>query len=82
MTLQSLHKNVGYIPASIRKAVQRANHICEWAKTVSCHSDIFIYLGSTLSRVMYIDDEVTAITAKARVAFGRLRENVQERSKA
>ena len=33
----------------------------------------FTYLGSTLSRAVHIDDEVTARTAKASVAFGRLR---------
>ena len=38
--------------------------------------DKFTYLGSTLSRAVYIDDEVTARTAKASVAFGRLRTNV------
>ena len=42
--------------------------------------DKFTYLGSTLSRAMYIDDEVTARTAKASVAFGRLRKNVWERN--
>ena len=42
--------------------------------------DKFTYLGSTLSRAMHIDDEVTARTAKASVAFGRLRTNVWERN--
>ena len=41
--------------------------------------DKFPYLGSTLSRVVHIDDEVTRI-AKASVAFGRLRANVWERT--
>ena len=41
--------------------------------------DKFIYLGSTLSRAVHIDDEVTARIAKASVAFGRLRANVLER---
>ena len=35
--------------------------------------DKFIYLGSTLSRVVHIDDEVSARIAKASAAFGRLR---------
>ena len=35
--------------------------------------DKFIYLGSTLSRVVHIDDEVNARVAKASAAFGRLR---------
>ena len=42
--------------------------------------DKFIYLRSTLSRALHIDDEVTARTAKANVAFGRLRTNVWERN--
>ena len=42
--------------------------------------DKFTYLGSTLSRAVHIDDEVTARTAKASVAFGRLRTNVLERN--
>ena len=40
--------------------------------------DKFTYLGSTLSRAVHIDDEVTARTARASVAFGRLRTNVWE----
>ena len=42
--------------------------------------DKFTYLGSALSRAVYIDDEVTARTAKANVAFGRLCGNVWERN--
>ena len=42
--------------------------------------DNFIYLGSTLSRAVHIDDEVTARIAKAGGAFGRLRANVWERN--
>ena len=42
--------------------------------------DKLTYLGSTLSRAVHIDDEVTARTAKASVAFGRLRTNVWERN--
>ena len=40
----------------------------------------FTYLGSTLSRAVHIDDEVTARIAKASVAFGRLCANVWERN--
>ena len=40
--------------------------------------DKFIYLGSTLTRAVHIDDEVTARIAKASVAFGRLRAKVWE----
>ena len=42
--------------------------------------DKFTYLGSTLSRAVHIDDEITARIAKASVAFGRLRANVWERN--
>ena len=42
--------------------------------------DKFTYLGSTLSRVMHIDDEVNARIAKASAAFGRLRDSVWDRS--
>ena len=42
--------------------------------------DKFTYLGSTLSRAVHIDDEITARIAKASVAFGRHRANVWERN--
>ena len=42
--------------------------------------DKFTHLGSTLSKAVHIDDEVTARTAKASVAFGRLCTNVWERN--
>ena len=42
--------------------------------------DKFTYLGSTLSRVVHIDDEVNARIAKASAAFGRLRESIWDRS--
>ena len=42
--------------------------------------DKFTYLGSTLSRAVHIDDEITARIAKASVAFGSLRANVWERN--
>ena len=35
-------------------------------------ADKFIYLGSTLSRVVHIDDEVNARIAKASAEFGQL----------
>ena len=38
--------------------------------------DKFTYLGSTLSRVVHIDDKVNARIAKASAAFGRLRGSV------
>ena len=40
----------------------------------------FIYLGSTLSRAVHINDEVTARTAEASVALGRLHTNGWERN--
>ena len=42
--------------------------------------DKFTYLGSTLSRVVHIDDEVSARIAKASAAFGRLRGSIWDRS--
>ena len=42
--------------------------------------DKFTYLGSILSRVVHIDDEVSARIAKASAAFGRLRGSVRDRS--
>ena len=42
--------------------------------------DKFTYLGSTLSRAVHIDDEVTARTTKASIAFRRLRTNVWKRN--
>ncbi|XP_076045773.1 uncharacterized protein LOC143028016 [Oratosquilla oratoria] len=39
----------------------------------------FTYLGSTLSRSINIDEEVTFRIAKASTAFGRLKQNVWER---
>ena len=41
--------------------------------------DKFTYLGSALSRVVHIDDEVNTRIAKASSAFGRLKDNVWER---
>ena len=38
------------------------------------------YLGSTLSRVVHINNEVNARIAKASAAFGRLRGSVWDRS--
>ena len=42
-------------------------------------ADKFIYLGSTLSRTVTIDEEVTFRIAKASTAFGRLYSNVWNR---
>ena len=40
----------------------------------------FTFFGSTLSRVVHIDDEVNARIAKASAAFGRLRGSIWNRS--
>ena len=40
----------------------------------------FTYLGSTLSRVVHINDEVNARIAKASAAFGQLRGSIWDRS--
>ena len=42
--------------------------------------DKFTYLGSILSRVVHIDDEVNARIAKASAAFGRLRGSIWDKS--
>ena len=42
--------------------------------------EIVNYMGSTLSRAVHVDDEVTARIAKASVAFGRFRANVWKRN--
>ena len=42
--------------------------------------DKFTYLGSILSRVVHIDDEVNARIAKASAAFGRVRGSIWDRS--
>ena len=42
--------------------------------------DKFTYLGSTLSRVVHIDDEVNARIAKASAAFGWLRGSIWDQS--
>ena len=40
----------------------------------------FTYLGSTLSRVVHIDDKVNARIAKAKAAFGQLCGSIWDRS--
>ena len=42
--------------------------------------DKFTYLGSTASRAVHIDNDVTARTVKASVAFGRFRTNALEQN--
>ena len=43
-------------------------------------ADKFLYLGSTLSRVVHIDDDINARIAKASAAFGRLRGSIWNQS--
>ena len=40
--------------------------------------DKFTFFGSTLSRIVHIDDKVNARIAKASAAFGRLRGSIWE----
>ena len=42
--------------------------------------DKFTYLGGTLSRVVQIDDEISARITKANTAFGRLRGSIWDQS--
>ena len=42
--------------------------------------DKFTYLGSTLSRVVHIDDEVNARITKASATFDKLRGSIWDRS--
>ena len=42
--------------------------------------DKFTYLGSTLSRVVHIDDEVNARIAKASTVLGQLRGSIWDQS--
>ena len=42
--------------------------------------DKFTYLGSTLSRIAHIDDEVSARIANASAAFGQLRGSIWDQS--
>ena len=74
----SIKKYLDSTLASTRQAVQRTNHHCEWTELQVV--DKFTYLGNTLSGTVHIDDEVTARTAKACVAFDRLRTNVWKRN--
>ena len=48
----------------------------QWLQVV----DKYTYLGSTLSRVLHIDDEVNARIAKASAAFGQLRWSIWDQS--
>ena len=80
--------------AKLQRAIDQVSQSCytpasTWSPyneptiTVNGHKpklDKFTYVGSTISRAVHIDDEVTARIAKDSVAFGRLRANVWERN--
>ena len=75
----NLHqKDWGGISARIWKTLQGVYHHSERSTTAS--GDKFTYLGSTLSRVVHIDDEANARIAKACVAFGKLLGSIWDRS--
>ena len=71
-------KDRGGLSTSTWQALQGAHHYSERSKIASGRQ--VDYLGSTLSRVVHIDDEGNARIAKARAAFGRLRGSVCDRS--
>ena len=71
-------KKTGGISASTWKALQGAYHHSERSRLQVVNK--FTYLGSTLSRVVHIDDKVHARIAKASAAFGRLRRSIWDRS--
>ena len=74
----STKKSVVHKPAPGNTFSERTKHRYEWTKLQVV--DKFTYLGNILSRAVQTADEVTARTAKASVAFGRLRTNVCERN--
>ena len=78
MISQSASKDWGCISASTWKALQGAYHLSEGQRLQVV--DKFTFLGSTLSRVVHIDDEVNARIAKASAAFGRLCGCIWDRS--
>ena len=65
----------GGLSISTWQALQGAHHYSQRQVV-----DKFTYLGSTLTRVMHIDDEDNARIAKASAAFGRLRGSVWDES--
>ena len=72
LTISIKKTEVVYQPAP-----EKPYHHSERSTTASGR---FIYLGSTLSRVVHIDDEVNARISKANAAFGRLRGSIWDRS--
>ena len=67
------------ISANTWKALQGAYHHSERSTTAS-EVDKFTYLGSTLSRIVHIDDDVNAKIAKDNAAFGRLCGSIWDQS--
>ena len=77
LTISTKQTEVVHLPAS-GKPYNEPTITMNGQKLKVVHK--FTYLGSTLSRAVHIDDEVTARIAKASVAFGNLRANVWERN--
>ena len=81
---ESWIKSHSHVKTMILQSAQTGKLYNEPAITVNGQKlkvvDKFIYLGSTLSRAVHIDDEVTAKIAKVSVAFERIRANVWERN--
>ena len=79
MTSQSASKRLRcFINQHLANQLQGAHHYSE-NKNKGQRLQVvvkFTYLGSTLSRVVHIDDEVNARIAKASAAFDRLRGSV------
>ena len=78
MISQSASKRPRWFTPSTGQVLQGAHHYSEGQSLQVV--DKFTYLGSTLSRVVHIDDEANARIAKASAEFGRLRGSVWDRS--
>ena len=78
LTISIKKTEVVYQPAPGNKPYKETNITVKGQRLQGV--DKFTYLGSTLSRVVHIDNEVNARIAKASAAFGRLRGSVWDRS--
>ena len=76
LTISTKKTEVMYQPAP-KKPYQEHTVTVNGQKLVTV--DKFVYLGSTLSRSVHIDDETHARIAKASSSFGRIRSSVWER---
>ena len=77
LTISIKHTEVVYQPAPGKPYKAPTNTVKGQRLQVV---DKFTYLGSTLSSVVYIDDEVNARIAKSSAAFGRLHGSIWDRS--